>query len=319
MNDQTQNTYGAEHIDPNLDRRLPLAAGLAAVLVSIALVVIKSWTWFETGSSAVLSSVVDSLIDILISATNLGAIWYASRPADDDHRHGHGKAEGVAALFQSAFIIGSSAFIFLQAVRFITMKEVIVDHESAIVVMAIAIVLNLALVLFQTYVKSKTGSLAVEADQAHYSGDIFIHGGVIASLLADKYAGWGWADPVFAILVCVWLAVNARSIAVKALGMLLDRELEESAREKIVQIIRTQDGVLGAHDLRTRRSGRQIKMALDIEVAPDIPLKQAHDISMALEARLIAEFPGSEIMIHIDPYGEPEDSRHKHLSDMHII
>lgn len=305
--------------NPNYDRRLPIMAGAAAVIVSITLVVIKSWSWFETGSSAVLSSVVDSFIDILISATNLGAIWYASRPADDDHRHGHGKAEGVAALFQSAFIFGSAAFVLLQAVRFMTAGEKVTQHETAVAVMIVATVLNLGLVLFQTIVRRKTGSLAVEADQAHYSGDILIHMGVIGSLAADKYGGVTWADPVFAILVCIWLVFNARMIGVKAMGMLLDKELEPATRDRIIQIIRTHDGVMGAHDLRTRRSGRQMKMAIDIEVQPDLPLKIAHDIAMALEARLLAEFPGSEIMIHIDPFGEPEDSRHKHLHDMHIL
>lgn len=301
--------------DPNADSMWPLLAGGMAVGVSVILVIIKSWAYFESGSASVLAAVIDSMIDILISATNFGAIWYASKPADLDHRHGHGKAEGVAALFQSAFIFGSSLFVFLQAVRFFTSGQTIDEHNNTIIIMVTAIILNFALVLFQTFVKRKSGSLAVEADQAHYTGDILIHVGVIASVWADQALGLDYIDPLVAILVCAWLIFNARSIAVKALDMLLDRELDDKERERIIDIIKGQEDILGAHDLRTRRSGRQIKMALDIEVEATLSLKKAHDIAIALEYKILKEFPGSEIMIHIDPFGEPEDVRHQELDD----
>lgn len=317
LNQASNTPQGGEN--PNHDRLWPVMAGCAAVIVSVTLVLLKSWVWFSSGSSAVLSSVVDSLIDILISVSNLGAIWYASRPADDEHRHGHGKAEGVAALFQSAFIYGSSIFVFLQALKVMTQDEALSHHGLAINVMAIAIVLNIMLVLFQNFVKKKTGSLAVEADQAHYTGDILIHGGVILSLWADSQWDIKWSDPVFAIIVCVWLAYNAYGIGQKALGMLLDKELGAEAREKVVAIIKTHDGLMGAHDLRMSRSGRQIKMALDIEVDPSLNMKVAHDIAMGLERKILEIFPGSEIMIHIDPYGDPHDSRHKSEEEMRVI
>lgn len=301
--------------NPNEDPRLPLLAGGLALFISVILVVIKSWAYFESGSSSVLAAVIDSMIDILISATNFGAIWYASRPADLEHRHGHGKAEGVAALFQSAFIFGSSLFVFLQAVRIFTTDQKIDEYHNTITIMIIAIILNLLLVSFQSLVKKRTGSLAVEADQAHYSGDIFIHIGVIASILADQKLGLSYIDPLVAILVCGWLIYNAREIAKKALCMLLDRELEDSERDKIIEIIKADKDIYGAHDLRTHRSGRQIKMALDIEVNADISLKHAHDIALAIEYKILEEFPGSEIMIHIDPHDEPEDIRHQKLDD----
>lgn len=299
--------------------RLPLIAGIVAVGTSLALVILKTWAWLASDSAAVLASVIDSALDILISVSTVGAIWYASKPADEDHRHGHGKAEGVAALFQSAFIFGSSLFVLLQAMRFITDGDDITHHDMTITIMITAITANLALVAFQAYVRRQSGSLAIEADQAHYTSDIAIHLGVILSLYIDKMTGWRFIDPLCALLVCSWLIYNARAIGIKALHMLLDRELEDEQRSRIIDIIRNFEGIKGAHDLRTRRSGSQIKMELDIEVPPDMKLRQAHDIAIDLEHRILQDFPDSEIMIHIDPYGEPEDVRHQELDDSQKI
>jgi ferrous-iron efflux pump FieF len=101
--------------------------------------------------------------------------------------------------------------------------------------------------------------------------------------------------------------------------MLLDRELDNKQRNKIIGIIKNFNKIEGAHDLRTRRSGSQIKMALDIELAPNMPLREAHQIAIELEHLILEEFPDSEIMIHIDPYGEPEDMRHTQLEERHVI
>lgn len=299
--------------------KLPLIAGAVAVIVSLILVIAKAWAWLDSGATSILAAMIDSGVDILISASTFAAILYASKPADHDHRYGHGKAEGIAALFQAAFILASSIFVFLQALRVLTHQDDITDHQRGIAVMFIAIVLNLALVLFQGYVKRKTNSLAIEADQAHYTGDIIIHLGVILSLYADAHLGWRFIDPICAVLVCLWLLYNAKTIATKALNMLLDRELEDRDRDRIIEIIKNFSKIHGAHDLRTRRSGSQIKMALDIEVNADLSLRDAHDIAIELEQLILEEFPKSEIMIHIDPYGQPEDARHNKLRDHLVI
>jgi ferrous-iron efflux pump FieF len=312
------NMHLGQNTTTQAERFHSLSALIAAVVVSLFLVLIKSWAWFESGSNAVLSSVVDSFLDIIISATTLGALWYASKPADEDHRHGHGKAEGVAALFQAAFILGSSAFVMLQTFRSLTQDNTVSAHGLGVTVMVISIILNLSLVLYQRYVMKRTKSLAIEADQAHYLGDTLIHFGVIASLVLDAHFGWFWIDPVFTVVICAWLCLAARSIGMQAMNMLLDRELEEEERNAIIETIRRTEGFYCAHDLRTRRSGTQIKMALDIEVDPEMTLYAAHEVALNLEKNLLSLHPNSEIMIHIDPHGEPEDFRHKSVKNLRI-
>ena len=297
---------------------MALVAALAAVALSVALVGAKSWAWMLGGSAALLASLVDSVIDALISFTNFLAIRYAHRPADHDHRFGHGKAEGIAALAQSAFIAGSCVFVLLEAVRLLGQPKAVVAVDFGIWVLVAASLATIALTRYQDYAARQSRSLAVEADAAHYTGDVAVNLGVVGSLLAGKYLGWLWLDPVVALLVACWLLYSAQHIGTKAVNMLLDRELEDDTRNGIFTIIRETEGVEGLHDLRTRRSGNRVMMSFDIEVDPDLSLMAAHDISQNVEKRLLEKFPHAEVMIHMDPRGgDITDSRHKHLKDFH--
>lgn len=295
-----------------------LWAAFAAVILSLLLVAAKSWAWLESGSTALMASLVDSLIDALISCSNLIAIRYARLPADRDHRYGHGKAEGIAALIQAAFIGGSCAFVLLEAIRRFSDPAPVQSPTLGIFVLAFAIMATFVLTVFQTSAARASGSLAVEADAAHYKGDIAINLGVIISLAVGQRQGWIWLDPVVAVLVALWLLFSARNIGVRAVDMLLDREIEDALRQPLVDIIRGTEGVMGLHDLRTRRSGPRMMISFDIEVDPHLPLKAAHEISRDVETRILQSFPKAEVMIHIDPFGDVTDSRHKKIKEFHV-
>ncbi len=298
--------------------QLAKAAAIAAVGLSVTLVLAKSWAWMIGGSAALLASLVDSVIDALISFTNYMAIRYAHRPADHDHRFGHGKAEGIAALAQAAFIAGSCVFVFLEAIRLLQAPEAVGAVDLGIWVLVAASLATVALTRYQHYAARASHSLAVEADAAHYTGDVAVNIGVIISLLAGKYWGWMWLDPVVALFVACWLLYSARLIGMKAINMLLDRELEDDTRNHIFGIIANTQGVEGLHDLRTRRSGPRVMMSFDIEVDPTLSMIAAHDIAHAVEKNLLKEYPHAEVMIHIDPKGgDITDSRHKQLKDFH--
>lgn len=305
--------------NPMKTAKIAKAAAIAAVLLSGALVLAKAWAWMEGGSAALLASLVDSVVDALISATNFLAILYARKPADHDHRFGHGKAEGIAALAQSAFIAGSCVFVLLEAVRLLTEPQTVGAVGASIWVLVAASLATYALTRYQAYAAKASHSLAVEADAAHYSGDIAVNIGVIVSLLAGKYLGWMWMDPVAALLVALWLLYSARVIGLKAVNMLLDRELEDDTRSRIFGIISQTAGVEGLHDLRTRRSGHRIMMSFDIEVDANLSMLAAHDIAHNVEKNLLAVYPQAEVMIHIDPKGgDITDSRHQQLHDFHV-
>lgn len=297
--------------------RLALKAATAAVILSCLLVVAKTLAWLEGGSASMLASLTDSGVDALVSGTNLLAMRYALRPADDDHRYGHGKAEGLAALGQSIFIAVSCALVVSTALEEFKNPTPVGALGFSTVVLGLTIFSTLLLTHYQAAVVKKTGSLAVEADAKHYVGDSLMNGSIIVSLWVGWAFGWVWLDPIVALLVAAWLLYTARGIAVKAMAMLLDRELEDDVREQIIKLIRTTPGVEDMHDLRTRSSGVRVMISFDIEVEPSLTLIAAHDISRAVEERILALFPRAEVMIHIDPRGDITDSRHQKLKEFH--
>src|SRR5579863_2824192 len=150
--------------DPNghaaMARRLRLRATYASLAVASVLIVAKFVAWVGTGSVALLSSLVDSLVDAVASLVNFFAVRHASTPADREHRFGHGKAEPLAALGQSAFLVGSALWLMAEAIRRLVEPEPVANPPAGIVVMVFAIVVTVGLVAYQRHVVHKTGSLA---------------------------------------------------------------------------------------------------------------------------------------------------------------
>ena len=173
-------------------------------------------------------------------------------------------------------------------------------------VMVFAIALTVALVLFQRYVVRKTGSVAIRADSMHYQMDVLVNGAVILSLFLSSSLGMGWADPVFAILIAAYIMHGAWKVGVESLHHLMDRELPDEDRTRIHEIARAHPGVIDMHDLRTRQSGMQVFIQLHLEMAPDISLREAHEISEAVMHRVEDAFPKAEVLIHEDPAGVEE-------------
>lgn len=289
---------------------MALAAALGSVLVVIVLLFIKTVAYMATGSASVLASLIDSLTDAAVSLMNFAAIRLSLKPADDDHRFGHGKIEGIAALMQAAFIGGSAVFLALEAISRLTRPVIVTDQVMAITVIGIATILSIILVMFQNYSLRHAPSLAIESDRAHYASDIVMNGAVIMALVLQAKGAPGWVDPVFALFVALWMCRTVYIVGCKGTDMLMDRELPEDIRNQIEGIIRNHPDVLDFHDLRTRATGMQLDISLDIEVASDMTLREAHDIAKAVEGKLLSVFPNAEIMIHVDPAGDPEDSRH---------
>lgn len=295
-----------------------LRMAFAAVAVSAALVAAKGAAWLAGGSTAMLASLVDSIIDVGVSLSNFFALRYAFQPADDDHRFGHGKAEGIAALGQAAFITGSAVFVMLEAARhFVQPSAPVGAIGLSVTVLACGMMVTLALTFFQARAAKESGSLALDADAAHYKSDIVMTLGLVGSLLLSGRPGMQWVDPAAAVAVAAWLLFNAWGVARKAADMLLDRELAELERARIISLINATPGVLGFHDLRTRRSGTRVMISFDVEVEPQQPVCDAHEITRKTEARLLQAYPHAEVMIHMDPRGDVTDSRHRHLKEFH--
>ncbi len=295
----------------NITKTHAIKAGSIVLVLAGALVLLKLVAYFMSGSLGILSSLTDSALDFLVSMMALGSLYYARRPADEDHRWGHSKMEAVSALFQSAILAGGAVFLIFEAGhRFISPQEVS-HHMLGVGVMVISIILSFSIVLVQRGAIKKTGSVVLEADLLHYSSDLFINAGVIILLVLQAYGAPYWLDPVFAIVVAVFLGVCAREVALKALGVLLDRELPDEARQSIIALIEGNKQVLGWHDLRTHYNGHCNVISFDIEVDAKLPLWDAHEISKQIERDILKSYPNSEILIHIDPEGYIEDARHR--------
>lgn len=284
-----------------------------AVFVACTLILIKIWAYLATGSVAVLSTLVDSLLDLGASVVNLIAVRHALTPADEDHRFGHGKAEALAGLFQSAFIVGSAAFLLLQAVERMANPVMIKAGGIGISVMIISILLTLALVLYQRHVIRKTKSIAISADALHYAGDLLVNGSVIIAILLSVHLKWFWADAVFAIGIAIYLAYNAYCIVRQSFADLMDEELPNEDRENIISLVMAHEDVMGVHELRTRRSGQQLFIQMHVDLHPDLNLQRSHDISEEVEASILDAYPNAEALIHQDP--APKELVDKHLKD----
>jgi ferrous-iron efflux pump FieF len=291
----------------NAAGRLMKSASYASVTVAVTLILAKLGAWIVTDSVAILSTLIDSLLDALASIITLFAVHQSLVPADREHRFGHGKAEALAALGQAAFITGSACLLVFEAVRRLFEPHAVTRELVGIAVMVLSIVLTLALVQYQRYVVRKTDSVAIGADSLHYVGDLLVNGGVIAALAATAWLGWQWLDPVLALAVAAYILLSAWRIARSSLDMLMDRELPDEDRTRIREIALSHPGVHEMHDLRSRRSGTDTFIQLHIELDGELTLEQAHDISDTVEEEIRAAFPNAEVIIHQDPLGLDED------------
>lgn len=284
------------------DRLLKLATTVS-VSVASTLAVLKLAAWLVTGSAAILSSLLDSLVDVAASGILLISVRHALRPPDRSHRFGHGKAEPLGAIAQAAFVGGSALLlIFESAGRFITPTP-IVEVPLGIAVMSISLVATVLLVVFQRGVARRTGSTAIEADRLNYIGDTATSVVVLAVLVIGQRPGWQWLDPAAAIGVALWLLVSAARIARRAVDHLMDRELPQEDRVRIAAIVRADAEVAGLHDLRTRSAGGTRFIELHVEMEGSLTLWQAHTVCDRLEAALSAAFPDAEVILHQEPAG----------------
>ncbi|MCX7354607.1 MAG: cation diffusion facilitator family transporter [Alphaproteobacteria bacterium] len=286
--------------------RLMRRATYASVSVAAILIGLKFAAWLATGSVSMLATLVDSMLDAVASLVNLFAVRQALTPADREHRFGHGKAEPLAGLIQSAFIAGSALFLLVEVARRFVHPQAVEEGGLALVVMAVSVVMTLGLVTFQRYVVRKTASLAITADKLHYLGDMLANISVAVALILATQFGLHLADPIFGAIIAVYIVWSAWEIIRQSLDQLMDRELPDEERTRIREIALSHPEVRGVHDLRTRASGRDKFIQLHIELERLATLARAHEVSAAVEAKLREAFPGAEVIIHQDPEGLDE-------------
>jgi len=304
---------GPGRLEPGEARRITGRITRWSVAVAAILVILKAGAFAVSGSVAMLASLLDSALDLAASLTTFFAVRYAVSPADAEHRYGHGKVEALASLLQAVLVAASAGFLMREAwMRFFDPRP-LEAGGAAIAVMVISTVLTLVLVRAQTRAMHATGSLAVTGDRAHYLSDLGANGAVIAALILAA-AGLERADPLIAFGVALWLIWTAFDVGRRAYENLIDRELPEADREKILALTADDPRVLGVHHLRTRASGPFIHIQCHMDLDPDLTLTGAHEILVAAERRVLSAYPSADVLIHPDPKGRAERHGLEHFS-----
>ncbi|MWQ72203.1 cation diffusion facilitator family transporter, partial [Glaesserella parasuis] len=268
-----------------------------AVIVAATLIIAKAFAWWQTGSMAILAAMTDSLVDLFASLTNMLVLRFALQPADDDHTFGHGKAESLAALAQSAFITGSATFLLLQGIQRLTEPQLVQSSELGVAISLFSIVLTAALVWYQKKVVKLTQSPAIEADSLHYQTDLYMNAAILVAMILNIY-GVIYADAVFAIGIALYILFNAAKMCWEAVQSLLDKALPQEEVDQIWAIALQHPRIIGIHDVKTRRAGAIRFIQLHLELDDHLPLVVAHDITDSLEQKILAAFPHSEVIIH---------------------
>ena len=291
---------------------LTTKAAIASVCMALFLLALKIFAAAETGSVALLGSLADTAFDVLASLLTLFSVRYAARPADDDHRFGHGKAEALSALMQVMLIVVSASLIGWRAVVRLGSGETTSHPEYGIGVSLISIVATLALLAYQRQVVRKTGSVAIHADHVHYQSDLLLNVAVIAAIALEVFGGLRGADPVSGIGIAFWLLFGASQSAKMALAQLLDREWPVEKRDRFLAVANRHPEMSTIHDVRTRSSGMHDFVQFHVWFDPNKTLGEVHRVMDEVEAELEREFPGVEVLIHPEPDNHTHGHHHEH-------
>ncbi len=283
--------------------RLRRRAAVASICVAAALIAIKMAAYFTTESVGVLSSLMDSMLDGLSATVTLIGVRQAQRPPSRSYRFGWGKAEPLAALAQSAFILGSAVLLCVEVANRLVTAPVIRYESWGVAALVISSAAVIGLLFVQGEVVRRTDSIAIKADFRHYLGDVVINLAVIVGLILTAQTHIVLFDTLLALFVALFLVANSRLVAKDALRLLLDRELELGERQAIEACVRAHPQTRGVHDLRTRNSGTCRYIELHLELNGTLTLAEAHEITDEIEQSLERDFPNTEILIHQEPEG----------------
>lgn len=281
----------------NDPRKTPLlAVGAAAFLV-----VLKAAAAVATGSLALGSAALDSLVDLFVSGANYLVLRRAAAPPDADHAYGHGKFENIAALFQGVFLLVAGGSLVWAGVN--RLVDLTLPRETGwgIAVLAVSILASLLVSRALTRAARQIDSPALKADSLHYETDLWVNGAALVALLVVRWTGWAPADPLVALGVAVLVFRAGGTLVLEALGDLSDRGLPPDELDRIRSVVATFPEVVGMHDLRTRRSGGQRFIELHLEIPLSTSFEEAHALMVRVLRAIETELPRSKVFVHGDP------------------
>lgn len=287
----------------DIDNRRRLLAGIISLSVGGLIMVGKFTAYAMTGSAAIFSDALESIVNVLAATFAIGSILFAGKPADREHPYGHGKIEFFSAAFEGGLIAFAALLIAYTAVASLVQGPELRRLDTGLVITAVAGVANLGLGLFLLLMGRRTGSLILTADGQHVLSDFWTSLGVIVGLVLVRVTGIVWLDPVVAIVVALQLARTGFLLVRHAARALLDEE-DTQLLERILHAaerVRT-PGIIRLHHLRAIRYGRAAHVDAHLVVPEFWSVEKAHGESDRFEARLLETCKvDGEIVFHIDP------------------
>ena len=285
-----------------------IAAASAAILIGMAIMAAKFYAWHLTGSSAILSDALESIINVVAGAFALTAVIASARPPDEDHPFGHGKIEFFSAGFEGALIILAAFGIFKVGFGHLLNPHPLPHLGTGLAVLLGTAVVNLLLGIILLRLGKKTGSLVLEADGQHILTDVYTSGGVLVGLFLAHLTGWLWLDGTIACLVGLNILWTGLQLVRRSFAGLMDA-MDPALIQQVVDLINRHrlDEWIDIHNLRAWRSGRLVHIDLHLILPGDLTLDDAHTEAGNLEKILISGFAGNaSVLVHMDPCIDPK-------------
>lgn len=277
-------------------------ASLFAAAMALALALSKFTAGLFSGSMAVVSSGLDSLLDVFMSAMNFFVIRKASEPADDEHRYGHGKAEDLAGALQSLVIVFSGSVIIFRAVQVFIRKNTISYSFLDLIVMCISLAFSLVISTVLKRIGNRTDSNALKADALHYTSDLYSNTGAIIAIVLTYYTGLIAFDLVFAVIIGLVIIFSAVKIFRGSISGIMDARLSDDIEHDIREII---NGMpfpsAGFHKLRTRHSGNRKYIDFHLLACRKLHVDEAHTLSHRIEEKIKKRISPADVIVHIEP------------------
>lgn len=299
--------HTANHHSLWSDRTSVVAVG--SIVVALLVMAIKYWAYAVTGSVALYSDALESIVNLVTAIAALVAIRFSAQPADANHPFGHHKAEYFSAVLEGALIIMAAVLILMEAYAAMQAPRTIETPMSGMIINGVAGTLNTIWAVFLVNRGTAWRSPALVADGWHLASDVVTSVGVIAGLGIALATGWTWLDPLMAAVVAFYILFTGWRLARESMSGLIDEAVPPELQGRIREAISAHaDGAIEAHDLRTRVAGRATFIEFHLVVPGSMTVAEAHEICDRLEHVLAGVAPGADVLIHVEPEGE---ARHK--------
>lgn len=273
-----------------------------SIVIAFAVMALKFVAWRMTGSVALYSDALESIVNVIAAAAAYYAIRLSQKPADAGHPHGHHKAEYFSAVLEGVLIVLASFLIISEAWAALQTPRSLEEPFAGLAVNALAAVVNVVWATLLLRVGSTDRSPALEADGRHLMTDVITSVGVIGGLLVAMATGWRALDPLLALIVAMNILWQGWKVIGQSVQGLMDVAADPELTMKLRDIISANSGgALEVHDLKTRIAGRATFVEFHLVVDATMTVGDAHAICDRIEAALEAEIPSLRVIIHVEP------------------